>query len=297
MRDAWVPRQDATVTLPDGRALAYAEWGDPRGRPILFFHGMPSSRLFLPDPRVATDEHVRVVAPDRPGMGRSDPQPGHVVADWPADVVALADTLGLERFGVLGWSAGTPYAFACAASIPERLTGASATTSAAATHYLIDDDPGLRDALLDDDDRAILEALPRGRDGAERLAAALAAGFVASIREHPEQIADGEADPGDEDFLRDPAARASFIDSVREAVRQGAEAFAPQYVAQLAPWGFRLEDITMPVRIWAGANDRITPPARMRRIADRIANAELTVWPDAGHAGLAKHFREVLRAL
>ena len=76
-------------------------------------------RPAVPDPDAASDEHVRLIAPDRPGMGRSDPQPGHVVADWPADVAALADTLGLETFGVVGWSAGTPYAFACAA-FPSR---------------------------------------------------------------------------------------------------------------------------------------------------------------------------------
>jgi pimeloyl-ACP methyl ester carboxylesterase len=124
--DPWAPVRDSSIRLPDGRTLAYTEWGDVLGRPVFFFHGMPASRLFIPDPDAAADEHVRVIAPDRPGMGRSDPQPGHVVADWPADVTALADALGLDWFGVVGWSAGTPQGFACAASITERLTAASA---------------------------------------------------------------------------------------------------------------------------------------------------------------------------
>jgi pimeloyl-ACP methyl ester carboxylesterase len=297
VEETYAPARDTSITLPDGRTLAYAEWGDLDGRPVFFFHGMPASRLFIPDPGAAEDEHVRVIAADRPGMGGSDPQPGHVVADWPADVTALADALGLDRFSVVGWSAGTPYAFACAALIPERLTAAAGTTSAAAMRYLIGDDPGLRDSLLDDDDRQIYEALPQGREAAERLAAELAAGFVEWLTEHPEQLADHEGDPGDEAFLDDPAERQAFIDSTREAVRQGPEAFAPQYVAQIAPWGFRLEDIAIPVHVWAGANDRITPPERMRLVADKIPNVEFTVWDGVGHAGITKHCRDVLREL
>src|SRR5262249_53328064 len=272
--------KDSSIRLPDGRMIAYAEWGDPEGRPVLYFHGGPASRLFFPSPDVAAEDHVRVIAPDRPGMGASDPQPGHIVADWPADVVALADVLGIDRFGVLGWSAGTPYAFACAALIPERLTAVSATTSAAAMRYLLEDDPGLRDSLLDEDDQQVFDALSEGRPAAERVAAELGAGFVEWITEHPEQLADGEGDPGDEGFLADPEERDRFIASMRESVRQGAEAFAPAYVAQVAPWGFRLEDITIPVHVWAGANDRTTPPDRMREVAERIPQVEFTVWPD-----------------
>lgn len=291
------PVRDDSIQLPDGRALAYAEWGDMEGRPVFYFHGMPGSRLFAPNIEATFQEHVRLIAPDRPGMGLSDPQPGHVVADWPADVVALADALGLQRFGVVGWSAGTPYAFACAAAIPDRLTAVSATTSAASMYYVILDSPAEREALLDDDDRAVLDALTQGREQAERVAETLSVPFVDLVSEHPEQLLDGPDEPGDEDFLTDPAVRRAFLTSFREAVRQGPEAFAPQYVAQLAPWGFRLEDITMPVHVWAGANDTTTPPERMRLVADKIPNVEFTVWPDVGHVGLAKHFAEVLREL
>jgi len=294
--DPWAPLRDTSIRLPDGRALAYAEWGDLLGRPVFLFHGMPGSRLFFPDPQTAAEGGVRAITVDRPGMGGSDPQPGHVVADWPADVVELAGALGLERFGVAGWSAGTPYAFACAALIPERLTGAAGTTSAAALRYLIWDDPELRETLLDDDDRAVLDALPQGRDAAERRAAADAVGFVESIADDPEQFL-GQADVGDEWFLEDPGQRKAFVESWREAVRQGADAMAPQFVAQVAPWGFRLEDIAMPVHVWAGANDAITPPAMMRRVAERIPQHTFTVWEDVGHAGIAKHLAEVLAEL
>lgn len=81
MASHWTPTRDESIRLPDGRALAYAEWGDPDGRPVFFLHGMPGSRLLMPDPNAAAEEHVRVITADRPGMGRSNPQPGHRIAD------------------------------------------------------------------------------------------------------------------------------------------------------------------------------------------------------------------------
>jgi pimeloyl-ACP methyl ester carboxylesterase len=99
--ETWTPLRDSSIHLPDGRLLAFAEWGDPKGRPVFLFHGMPGSRLFFPDPVVAAEARVRAITVDRPGMGRSDPQPGHRIADWPRDVVALAEQLGLDRFGVI----------------------------------------------------------------------------------------------------------------------------------------------------------------------------------------------------
>jgi pimeloyl-ACP methyl ester carboxylesterase len=120
------PRVDGAITLRDGRTLAYAELGDPSGHPVLYFHGSPSSRL---EPLMIGDEtlrshRLRVVAPDRPGMGGSDFVRGRRMTDWPADAAALADGLGLDRFSILGNSGGGPYVAACASRIPERLLSA-----------------------------------------------------------------------------------------------------------------------------------------------------------------------------
>ena len=103
--------------------------------PLLYFHGNPGSRLdFAPDryDEALRAAGVRFIGTDRPGFGLSDPKPGRGHADWPADVSALADSLGLDRFAVLGYSRGGRYALACAALIPERLT-AVGTLSAVTT--------------------------------------------------------------------------------------------------------------------------------------------------------------------
>ena len=114
------PRTYQTTTLPDGRTLAYAEYGDPDGRPLFFFHGFGGTHLgwgYLESNCDALNAGVRIISPDRPGTGRSTFMPNRQFTDWPADVTALADALGLDRFGVLGVSGGGPYALACAVAI------------------------------------------------------------------------------------------------------------------------------------------------------------------------------------
>lgn len=110
-----------TVELPDGRDLGYAEAGDPDGEPGLVFHGWPNCRTFAAAfDEVGRERGLRVIAPERPGFGVSDPDPDRGLTDWPADVTALLDHLGIETAPVLGISGGGPYALACAARVPER---------------------------------------------------------------------------------------------------------------------------------------------------------------------------------
>jgi len=116
------PLTDSDLALADGRKLTCAEYGDRNGVPLFVFHGLPGSRLswgLLPDPPFPPG--VRVIAPDRPGYGGSDPHPGRSLLSWADDVAAVADTLELGRFGVLGISGGGPGALACASRMPERL--------------------------------------------------------------------------------------------------------------------------------------------------------------------------------
>src|SRR4051794_36511529 len=103
--------------------MAYAEWGDPEGWPVLGCHGSPSSRLerHVEDAEDYRRWGVRLIVPDRPGFGLSDPQPGRRVLDWPDDVRELVDDLGIERFAVLSLSGGAAYALACASVLGQRV--------------------------------------------------------------------------------------------------------------------------------------------------------------------------------
>lgn len=110
----------AASNLPGGRRLGYAEFGDPSGDPVLWFHGAPGGRRQLPllGRRAAEKLKLRVVLLGRPGSGLSDPHPYDAIADWATDVTHVADALGAERLAVVGLSGGGPYALACAAVPP-----------------------------------------------------------------------------------------------------------------------------------------------------------------------------------
>jgi len=111
------------VTLPDGRTLAYAEYGDLEGRPSSF-HGTPGSRVSASVAReTMTRAGVRLIAPERPGFGHSEYTPDWSFADWADDVAALTDALGVAEYGVVGVAAGGPYALGCAAHTPSASPG------------------------------------------------------------------------------------------------------------------------------------------------------------------------------
>jgi pimeloyl-ACP methyl ester carboxylesterase len=111
--------------LSDGRTLAYTDLGASNGPVVMYFHGAPGSRLDLPffEDDLAS-RGVRVICADRPGYGRSSPQPDRRREHWPTDVTALADSVGLGSFAVLGLSTGGAYAVTCAAMLPDRVATA-----------------------------------------------------------------------------------------------------------------------------------------------------------------------------
>ena len=141
-----IPAPTGSVTLADGRRLAYDDVGDPSGAPVVYLHGCPDCRLTRhPDDGIAARASVRLIAVDRPGYGHSDPDPAGDERALAADVVALADALGIERFAVLGWSSGGPGALALAADHPSRV--AVAGVAAGQVPIEADDEPDVRAAL------------------------------------------------------------------------------------------------------------------------------------------------------
>ena len=112
-----------TIRLKDGRTLGFVEYGDPTGTPALYFHAWPISRLeAAPANELAQEMEIRLISLDRPGCGASSWQPGRKLDNWPADVAGFADAMKLPHFAVIGNSGGAPYAAACAAKLPERIT-------------------------------------------------------------------------------------------------------------------------------------------------------------------------------
>ena len=121
--DSFRPFRDATVTLPDGRAMAYAEFGAPDGRPVFWFHGTPGGRWQIPPdaPDAARQRGLRLIGIDRPGTGGSSHDPQRTLLSWARDLERVADALGIEQFAVIGLSGGGPYVLACAHELADRM--------------------------------------------------------------------------------------------------------------------------------------------------------------------------------
>jgi len=285
------------MRLSDGRVLAYAEWGDPEGATVLFFHGTPHSRLWCPDETVTASLGVRLVTVDRPGVGRSDVLPRRTFGDWPNDVIELSDALGADKFGVVGWSAGGPYAAACAARIPAKLTGVGIACSRNLTRFNIAENPAALEEL-EADARHLFEIAQEDPAAAARAAAEAEREWVSQLRERPEMLLDGYETPeGDRWFFDDPERRRSFLEAVRESVRQGPEALAWEEIDWCLPWGFRLADIATEVHVWHGDQDTIVERRHIDFLVETLPNARLTVWRDSGHQGVARHWDEILQAV
>jgi pimeloyl-ACP methyl ester carboxylesterase len=270
-----------TVPLRDGRVLAYEDYGVPTGFPVLSFHGGLSSRLdAAPAHEAAVAAGIRLVSPDRPGMGLSSYQPGRRLRDWPADVAALTEALGIGRFAVMGWSAGGAYAAVCAAAMADRVT-AAALLSSAVPLDLYGTTRGLRI-----EDRVLLLLSRRTPWLASTLMrvsivnASNARLFRALLRSFP---------PADRSVLTEWGPPDHALAFVREAMRQGTEGCVQDYRIFGDPWGFSLEEIHVPVDIWEGSDDNTGPPGYRAFLKRHIPQATVHLVPGEGHLSLLPH--------
>jgi pimeloyl-ACP methyl ester carboxylesterase len=268
------------IILPDGRILGFALYGAPRGKPILYFHGFPSSRI---EARFAHElgfsSGVRIIAVDRPGYGLSDFVPGRTIRDWPRDVLRLADALGIDRFRVMAVSGGCPYALACAHAIPERVKGVGIAC-------------GLGPAGSPEETEEMVFLNRLGLHLAKKApwtVRGLFAMVAVALSCCPGAIVDFIAArlPGpDRQILRRPDVRKLLADSFREAVRAGPAGPTHDILLYSRPWGFNLKEIQTEVHLWYGEKDAIVPPAMGRCLSQRIPRTRLTLYPEDGHFSL-----------
>jgi pimeloyl-ACP methyl ester carboxylesterase len=280
------------IELADGRALGFAEYGDPQGTPVLYFHGTPSSRLECqPNEDIARRLGARVINVERPGYGLSDFQTGRRFLDWPADVAALADVLGLERFAVIGYSGGGPYAAACAYAMPERLSAVALVSSPAEIRS-----PGVFAGMapLDRAIFALNRVLPWT---AQRLLYAVGTRlFALGPRRTLGSLARTLPEP-DRTTIRQPEILRMMVEASAGAFARGSMGYAWDDRLFSLPWGFRPEEIRMPVQLWQGERDVLVPPAMGRALAAAIARCEATFVPGAGHLMIFERWPAILMRL
>ena len=281
---------ESFLELPDGRRLCYAEYGESEGRPIMVFHGNPGSRLtwgVIPDSPLLPD--VRLIAPDRPGYGQTDFVEGvTTLENWPNDVVALADSLGLAEFAVFGPSGGGPYALACAWRIPEHLT--SVGLFASVGPFLAQTDKNINPIVRSlwttgSKMPGVLRVQMRLLAWLARRAPGLYVRMI--VREFSETDRRDYARLGIADRIRDDR---------NEGYRQ--KGIGTWYDVLLpTDWPIPLSEITTKVYLWHGKEDTSAPLAMGQYLAEKIPNCEATFVEGAGHFWLFEHLPEMLARL
>ena len=277
-----------TVRVAD-RDVAYAEWGDPDGLPVIVLHGTPGSRLGRwsdPDALAATE--IRQIGINRPGYGPSSRLEGRSVSAVVPDVLAVADALGLEHFTVSGASGGGPHALAVAALAPERVVRCRVTSSLAPAGI-----PGFFDGM---DPHNVEEwelvfagrALPEVTRRAELMRSRV-------LRDPGSVYADLALPAADKAAMSEQAAFAVRRESLLEALTTPFGWYDDD-VAFAQHWGFELAQVRVPVELRYGRHDVFVPPTHGEWLAGALPHAEVTFGADLGHLGDASVLED-LRAL
>ncbi|MCJ1254051.1 hypothetical protein MMC24_001865 [Lignoscripta atroalba] len=286
----------ATLSLPDGRKLGYAQYGLQTGHAIIYLHGLPGSRMeaaFLDT--IAVRLEVRIIAVDRPGFGWSSPHPNRTILGHAKDVEHLAERLKLDSYGVLGISAGGPYALACAAYLPADKLKAVSIVCGLGPPDIGNSDmnwanwlgftlgyryfPGLVRWWFEQEPAARLDLTDEGR--LERLQRQFS---KTKSKAHPKDVA----------VFSDVDRMRLFLRSSRECFAQGFDGLLQDGKLISMDFGFRIEDIrsNLPVQLWYGKLDTYVPLSHGEQIAARLGSRANLRREDETHASIVTNWEE-----
>ena len=268
------------VQTGDGRRLEVLDSGAASGLPLLFHTGTPGGLAeFAPMMAAAAARGLRTVMYTRPGYGDSTPQPGRQVASCPADVAAILDHLGADRFVTAGWSGGGPHALACAALLPGRCLAAASLAGVAPRQAEgLDWLAGMGPENIEEFSAAAAgeEALGRMLSGAAAELAGITGAQVAAAMGGLLSAADQAVLTGEfADYL---------AASIRAALRGGVAGWRDDDLAFARDWGFRLADCAaVPTAIWQGDQDLMVPHGHGAWLAAHVPGARAHLRPGEGH--------------
>lgn len=272
------------IRTRDGRVLAVAEWGDPSGVPLVSIHGTPGGRIaYWVDPTIYARHGLRRLTYDRPGYGESTRMQGRIVADAVADVVAIADALGIDRFAVTGGSGGGPHALACAALLPDRVLRCLVSVSVAP--YGPD---GLEHeawlAGMTEGNVVEFEAALAGEDAMREVAQREAKTTLERLEAGRSDFLGDSYEMSESDRAQMAKHRARIADHFRNALAPGVDGWVDDAIAFTTPWGFDVSSVRVPVRVSYGREDTLVPAAHGEWLAAHLPGATVVVL-EAGHLG------------
>jgi len=284
-------KNDESMKLPDGRTLSYSDSGDPNGIPVILLHAIGGSRLQRhPDDTILTSLGIRLILPDRPGMGRSDAKSNRTLLEYADDIVCLANHLSLDRFHLIGYSVGGTFALATAHQIPDRIIrlGLIASMTPFETMGDLEGMIPLNHMVLSLGRHAPSILMPFMHFMVKGVQRNPAQYFTRILDQIPDE---------DQKSMKNPVIRASYIESFLEGFRQGAGGLVLEQLLISRHWGFSLSDVRVPTLHWHGEQDRHVTLKMAQLLADQLPSVVTTYVPGAGHFLFYEHWREILGAL
>lgn len=284
------------IRLPDGRHLGFATYGDTRGTPVLHCHGFPGSRFEgAMWHEIAGKHHIRLIVPERPGVGLSSFQKNRRIQDWPQDATVLLRHLGVDEFHLLGTSGGSAYVLACLHELPEhRIRGAAIVSgfyplALGAEDMLMVSRIMVFLAVWATSLMAGLVYLVLGRAAQARDPEVFTKAFSKDVDMRPEI---DRASLGDEQYKK------KFFSSAREGIRANSYAFAWEARLLGSDWGFSLHNVpAAKLSLWHGKMDTGNPVSMTKRAGMQLTGSKVRVL-DEGHISLqARHMEEIFEDL
>jgi pimeloyl-ACP methyl ester carboxylesterase len=292
MNEENMPKRKKHIRLRDGRWLCYAEYGYPAGKPVIYTHGAPGSRLCrYPDESIARSLNARIIVPDRPGYGFSEYQPGRKLLDWTNDLLQLVDALKIEKFAIYGFGSGGPYTLACAFKIPQRLTNIGVVNCLCPPDWV----GSYKDMVA---------ANRLGHMLARRMPWPLWSTIVwvyfRNAHRNSENYFDRMVEKlpeFDKKVITRFDLKEMMIDNCREAFRFGTRGYGRDAFLIVRPWNFQIEEITKEIYIWYGEDNTRIPLYFGKYLEQAIPKCNATFFPKEGHYILHTHWGEILAAL
>jgi pimeloyl-ACP methyl ester carboxylesterase len=275
----------AQIIPVQGREIAIEDAGPQAGFPVIVHHA-GSRHLFPGAVRDARSGGLRLISYDRPGQGRSTPQPGRVVADCADDVRAILGALGIARTAVWGTSAGGPYALATAALLADAVT--SVCLFASLGPY---GEPGLDFAEGMGDGFREQIRLFFEDPGRARADFRAESAQWAPLGSSPDWWMERWGDRTGQDVAhsRETAEYLALIN--RDGYSGGDEGWWEDWSASFLPWRFDLAAVQAPVVMWHGLQDTSPPPAHSRWLAERIPDVTAHFPADEDHTNVEENNR------
>lgn len=275
------------ITLRDGRLLGYADTGPRSGTAVFVMHPSTGSRLHHhPDKTIIYENKLRLITPDRPGFGLSDPNPAASIRDFADDLCELADNLGLDKFVLLSYGGGAPYALACSVKLSHRVLQT----------ILISPVSPFGDKSLFSTNKLLAKLAQHFPRAAHPVLKFMTRSLLIDPARYYKQVY-GHACESDVAGFSQPEVTDGILLAMREGMRQGSTALSNELHLISRDWGIDFSRVTQPISIWHGTLDQHVPIDLVRQLHNTLGNTTLTEIKEHGHLVIYYCWRDILNTI